>query len=48
MQVEREDSYMSKSKNKGGKPAQNNKEVSKKTDVKDVKEVKGRWFWAKK
>ena len=39
MQVEREDSYMSKSKNKGGKPAQNNKDVSKKTDVKDVKEV---------
>lgn len=30
---------MSKSKNKGGKPAQNNKEVSKKTDVKDIKEV---------
>ncbi len=30
---------MSKSKNKGGKPAQNNKEVSKKTDVNDVKEV---------
>lgn len=30
---------MSKSKNKGGKPAQNNKEVSKKTDVKDVKDI---------